>query len=538
MQKRRSPARIAVTKHTVLEENVMKTLVTFVTKFLALIVSPLSCFDRVLFKGYLPFRDARSLERFVDYVLKIKRKDFLKFAEQQSERVVAHAKNLAQADAAPYRFLKGKQRKDDLAHQIARERGLTEGLVCVLCCMECCPSFKLLYGDKRPRFVGDQRPQRVLYFYYLDADFGLIHLRLPTWFPFTLQVYVNGHEWLGRQLLQQRQGFVQQDNAFVQFDDVAAAQKQADRFARLAWRRILNRWARRVNPLLREPWLRQASYYWVIDQAEYSTDVLFRSRQSLAGLYPRLLDHAAVHFSAQDILTFLGRRLHGRFDGEVLTDCKKDRWPGARIKHRMKNNWLKMYDKFGQILRVETVINNPREFKVRRWRVREGQRRLVWCPMNKGVCNLYRYQEVALAANHRYLEALAVVDNPAPTYREVAELTEARTVQGRSSAGFNPARAQDIGLFRAVLDGNHLVRGFRNADIRRTLQGAPKHAEVKRRYSTAVSRLLKRLHVRGLIAKVPRTRRWQVTTKGRRLLGAAVQLYHHGIPKAAAQTGA
>src|SRR5262249_5903838 len=131
--------------------------------FLTLIVSTLSCFDRVLFKGYLPFRDARSLERFVDYVLKIKRKDFLKFAERQSERIVAHAKKLAVAADAPYRFLKGKQRKDDLANQIARERGLTEGLVCVLCCMESCPSFKLLYGDKRPRFVADHRPQRVLY---------------------------------------------------------------------------------------------------------------------------------------------------------------------------------------------------------------------------------------------------------------------------------------------------------------------------------------------------------------------------------------
>src|SRR5262249_61954897 len=124
----------------------MKTLITFVTKFLTLIVSTLSCFDRVLFKGYLPFRDARSLERFVDYVLKIKRKDFLKFAEKQSERVVEHAKQLARSQGAPYRFLKGKHRKDDLAHKIALERGLLEGLVCVLCCMETCPSFKLAHG--------------------------------------------------------------------------------------------------------------------------------------------------------------------------------------------------------------------------------------------------------------------------------------------------------------------------------------------------------------------------------------------------------
>ena len=513
----------------------MKTLITFVTKFFSLIVSTLSCFDRVLFKGYLPFRSAPQLEAFIDHVLKIKRTDFLKFAQKQSERLVTHAKRLASAEAAPYRFLKGKQRKDDLAHRIALDRGLLEGLVCVFCCIETCPSFKLVYGDKRPRFVSEPRPQRVLYFYYLDPDFGLIHLRLPTWFPFTLQVYVNGHEWLARQMLQQQLGFVQKDNAFTQLDDPQKAQKLADRFAHLPWRKLLNRFARRINPLLREPWLRQPGYYWVIDQAEYATDVLFPSRQALAGLYPRLLDHAAVHFSAKDILTFLGRKLHGNFLGEVLTDCKKERWPGARIKHRMKNNWLKMYDKFGLILRVETVINNPREFKVRRWGIRNGRRQLVWAPMNKNVGNLCRYQEVAAAANGRYLEALAVVDNPAPAYRDMEELTEAKEVRGRSHAGFNPARAEDVKLFGAVLEGNHLVRGFRNGDIREALYGKAKSGAERLRESRAVSRMLKRLHVRGLIKKVPRTRRWEVTKKGRRLLGAAVQLYHHGIPRAVAQ---
>ena len=191
---------------------------------------------------------------------------------------------------------------------------------------------------------------------------------------------------------------------------------------------------------MNERWFRSLSYYWVVDQAEYATDLIFTSREALAGLYPRLLDHAAVNFSAKDILTFLGDDFHPRFDGEVLTHCQKDRWPGARIKHRMKNNWLKMYDKFGLVLRIETVINNPREFRVRRLRTRAGRREMVWCPMNKGVINLYRYREVALAANERYLEALSVVDNPAPAYRQVEELTEPVVVSGRSHAGFNPAR--------------------------------------------------------------------------------------------------
>ena len=155
----------------------------------------------------------------------------------------------------------------------------------------------------------------------------------------------------------------------------------------------------------------------------------------------------------------------------MLTDCQKGRWPGARIKHRVKNNWLKMYDKFGWVLRIETVINDPREFRVRRLRTREGRPEMVWCPMNKGVINLYRYREVALASNRRYLDALAVVDDPAPAYRQVEELTEPVVVSGRSHAGFNPASPADVRLFQAVLAGENLLRGFRNADIRAALYG-------------------------------------------------------------------
>jgi hypothetical protein len=505
----------------------------FLVKFASSIIAVLSCSDRVIFKGHLPFGYEGHVNRFVDRSLGIPRKDFLPWLEEKSEQLVDHAKQLAQQHGAPYHYLQGAHRKEQLVRQILCDRRLAEGLVCVLCCQETCRTVKLRYGDGRPRLVFAPRPQRVLYFYFLDAQFGLIYLRLQTWFPFTFQAYVNGHDWLARQLQQQRLGFVQQDNAFTQLDDPARAQQLADRFPRLPWVKILNRWARQVNPLLQQPWLRGQGYYWVIDQAEYSTDFLFADRPALAGLYPRLLEHACVNFSAQDILAFLGRRLHANFDGEVLTDCKKDRQPGARIKHRVKNNWLKMYDKFGQILRLETVINQPREFKVRHRRVREGRLQMVWCPMNKGVSNFYRYHQLARAANDRYLAALAVVADPAPAYRQVERLSEPKTARGRSYAGFNPARRGDVRLFEAVLRGEHLLHGLRNGDIRRILHGESKAPTGRRRQSAAVGRLLKRLHVRGLLAKVSRTRRWRVTDTGQRLLGAVVRLYHDGLSAAA-----
>jgi hypothetical protein len=515
-----------------LEENAMKVFSRFVAKFASLIVAVLTCFDRVRFTGYLPITSARALEGFVDHGLKIRRCEFMAFAGKQSEFVVEHAKRLAEQAGAAYQFLQGPHRKETIVDNLLRQRPISQGLICVLCCMECCPSFKLKHGKDRPSLVNARRQQRVLYFYFLDPELGLIHIRLTTWFPFTAQVCVNGHSWLAQQMLKRRLGFTQQDNAFIALDNPKAAQKIADRFASQNWPKILHRLLRQVNPLLRQPWLRAFTYYWVVDQAELSTDLIFTSREALAGLYPRLLDHAVVSFSAKDILTFLGRRFHPRFDGEVLTDCRKDRWPGARIKHRMKNNWLKMYAKFGLVLRVETVINNPREFRVRRLRSRKGRREMVWCPMNKGVCNLYRYHEVSLAANQRYLDALSVVEDPAPAYRQMEELTEPVVLSGRSHAAFNPASRTHIRLFGALLDGHHLLRGFRNADIREALFGLTDDDTQRRRQSASVGRMLKRLHVRALIAKVPRCRRWHVTQKGHQVLGAAVRLYHHGIPGA------
>jgi hypothetical protein len=513
----------------------MKTLSRFVTKFTHLIVAVLSCFDRVIFKGHLALAAPRELEYFVDRVLKVRRSDFMKtLAPQYSDRLVQHAQDWAREAGRTYEYRTGQFRKDQWAQDLIRDQGISEGLVGILCTLETCPSFTLVPGPERPQFVSRSRQQRVLYYYFLDPQFGLIHVRLQTWLPFTIQVYVNGHEWLAQQMVQKKLGFVQQHNAFTQLDDPIQAQRLADRFAQLDWPKVLNRWARQVNPLLSELF---PGYpvHWVVDQAEYATDLLFQSRTALSGLYRALLDYAVRTFTPKDILGFLGRKWDRRFDGEVHTQYEDERWFGTRIKHRMKTNWLKMYDKFSTILRIETVINSAKEFWVYRTQYhRDGTSSAGYYPMTKSVSSLVDYQEQALACNRRYLDALAVVNDPAPAYPELRQLTEPKVVDGRSYAGFNPARRDDVRLFRAVLDGDHIARGFRNGDIRQPLFGRLKTMGQQRRASAAVGRLLKRLHVRHLVAKIPRTRRWRVTERGRHLLGVAIQLYRCTWPELAA----
>ena len=512
----------------------MKIVCSFLVKFASKILSVISCFDRIIFKGHLPISYASAFEKFVDYVLNIRRDEFLKkIGPEWSERLVKHAEAFAQKFNRLFKKHQGAIDKDAWAKEQLRLHPVAHGLVGILCVMESCPTFKLAYGEGRPCFVSKHVPQRVLYYYFWDKELGLMHVRLQTWAPFTCQIYVNGHDYVMQMLKRRGMRFEKIDNAFVQLDDPKEAQRIANRFAKLPWPKILEKYARLVNPLLQKE-LKQLSHYWVIDQAEFATDVLFSSKDTLAGLFGRLLEYAVLTFSPKKIFQYLGRRWHERFDGEVQTSYRTEREPGSCIKHFMKRNWLKMYDKLGLLLRVETVINQPGEFKVyRECQHRDGSKTTGWYPMCKGVGNLHHYQSHALACNYRYLEALAPVDDPTPAYDDLKTLTEPKHEQGRSYAGFNPARQEEVRLFAAVLAGDHIGKGFRNKDIRGALYDGVKDKKRRLRQSAGIGRLLKRLHVRGLLKKVSNTRLWRVTERGRRIIGDTLRTYRRYSAQAA-----
>ena len=306
----------------------MSTVWQFVAKFASIIVCTLHCFDRVLFKAHLPMAAPRELERFVDYVLRIRRSHFIKtVAPQWSELLVQHAQKAAAKAGRTYLYRTGSFKKDQWAERLLREQRIEGGLVGVLCTLETCNSFALVPDTKRPRFVSKPRQQRVLYWYFLNRELGLIHVRLQTWAPFTLQVYVNGHDWLAQQLARLKIGFVLKHNAFTQLDEPAKVQRQADRFATLDWAKILGRYAQRVNPLLRPR--RELVCYrlrWVVDQAEFATDLVFKSPAALAGLYRKLLEFASLTFTPKDILGFLGRKWNRRFS---TAKCRRKSRPTA-----------------------------------------------------------------------------------------------------------------------------------------------------------------------------------------------------------------
>jgi len=495
----------------------------FIDKHTPKISGTIACFDRILFKGYLPISWAVNMERFImDQGLLIK--DFKRFVTKHSERIKQHAKIMAEKCQRPYIHINGQVRKEEKARQIAKQDGITEGLICVLSAVEACQSFKLAYGKDRPHLVNARRKCLCLYFYFIDREFGFMHVRIPTWFPFTIQIYLNGHDWLAHKMDQHDIAYLKLDNAFLQIEDPQRAQRFSNRFTKKNWPIILHAFAKRFNPLLKDL-LQSMDYYWIVEQAEFATDVMFTDRTTLKPLYQELLKHATLCFSAEDVLSFLGRKLHGRFEGEVLNEYKK-RWPGSRVKHRMKDNGIKMYDKHGSVLRIETVINRPYEFKVRRRGRRKGQEVTGWFPMAKGIANLYRYAEVSFASNERYLDALSTVNDPAKAQQQIQKLSGRVHRNGRSYRGFNPISKLDLQLFLSVLRGEHCIMGFRNHDIRVQLFPNTNDPEKYRRQSSRVSRLLKLLHVHKLIAKIPRSRRWRVTSIGHAIMSLFIRIHH------------
>jgi hypothetical protein len=387
----------------------------------------------------------------------------------------------------------------------------------------------MVHAEGRPRLKKDRRMGLCLYFYFQSGKLGRVGIRLQTWFPFSIQVCVNGHDVLERSMIREGLSFEKEDNCFVRIDNPEQTQRLANRFPNLPWPKTLSRMARHVNPLLSSI-LKGMQYYWVVDQAEMSTDILFSHSQTLASLYPRLLRHATLSFAAEDIMTFLGKKPSARFAGDVKSFAMK-RLPGARIKHIVKGNWIKMYNKSPRVLRIETVINHPQEFKVRRKGTVKGRETIGWFPMPKGIGYLWRWKDVMIGANRRYLDALAHIENPEKAYRLMEKTCEPIVRNKRHYRGLNPLNPRDLLLFLAVMRGEHSIHGLRNRDIARHL-GLPcvRSTKERSRQSAHVTRKLKLLHAHGFIAKIPRSRRWHITTKGASFMAAAIHYRESVLP--------
>jgi hypothetical protein len=489
------------------------------------VIGVLEGLDRVMFKGSLrSICHEAGMDRFLgaNHILY---KDFARFAQGLSDQLKRQAEAMAQERGRPYLYLNSSAlRKDHLVRQMLEEDGIQEGLICVLACVEPCRSFAVV-GKGRLSLKLMERKCLHYYYYFMDRELGLMHVRIQSWMPFTIQVCINGREYLRRRLDAAGIDYLKQENCFTRIDDLAAAQRMLSELEQRKWVKLLDAFARKANPLLkRKGWLDLRGYYWSAQESEYASDVMFRNGSSLKSIYPKLVEHAMRQFSCQDVLRFLGRRINSRFSGEACSDIQL-RPEGIRIKHRVEENSIKMYDKRECVLRVETTINNPRRFKLRgKVRIR-GRLQMGWRKMRKGVADLRPRLKLCRAANHRYLDALAAVSVQREAGLLLDGVSYSRVRQGRAYRGLRPISAEECRIFQVLLDGSFLLAGFSNQQVRQRLyHGSVADGEEHKRRSGRLGRYLRLLRAHGLIHKLPHTHRYRISQRGQEVMSAALHL--------------
>ena len=454
-------------------------------------------------------------------------KEFKLFARETTETLCRSIQAPAE-QAGLFEYLNSSQTsKEETALKRARRQGRREGLIAVLACVEPCQTMQVRGNPQTKLLELRSEPAKCkhYYHYYLDPVYGLRYTRLQTWFPFTMHVGLNGREWLAQQMTQAGMAFTQKDNCFTWIEDFAAAQTLAQRQLTTAWPKLLDRWAKESCPLLFDQLLKGVlPYYWSLEDGEYATDFAFRSADDLQRWYPKLVQYAQTVLHGTDVLRFMGYRL--RHDGRPRQDLVdevrttvKEFVEGTRVKHYAAGNSLKMYDKFGQVLRVESLLRDLRHFKV--YRGLEGQEDgpKEYRRLRQGVADVHRRAAINQKINERYAEALANVAETTPLAELTKDLGRRRKWQGRSLRPLNPLAPEDVALLEAIGRGEDALNGFRNRDVRQRLYGDAPAVERKRQ-SAKVTRLLRLLRGHGLIAKVPKTHRYQMTDQGRRCVTA------------------
>jgi hypothetical protein len=506
----------------------------FIAKYADQITGVLSGFDRLVLRGTL--RAICYEQGMMNYLSQqsVLLKNFARHVQEVSGRLKKASLAAAEKMGRTVKYLASSQTdKEKMARSIAAEQKITQGLVCVLTSVEVCPSFEVYRnrGTKRLELVSRLRKCLFFYHYSFHPVFGFMSARLQTWFPFPIQICLNGREWLARKMDAEGLRYRRQDNCFPWIEDFARAQKLMQAQLRVNWPKGLGAIAQQLNPIHEEIFRGYPlDYYWTTHQSEWASDIVFREAAALRRLYPLLVQHAMTSFGSPQVLRFLGRsmRQDGEvprgFHGQVATDLR-ERQEGVRIKHQVNGNSLKLYDKaytpVGSVLRPEMTMNNPGDFRVYRSKEGDSQGPKSWRVLRRGIADLHRRAQISQQANDRYLQALASVDDSTRLEELTRPFQRATTWKRQRVRALRPFQEPDVTLLEAVGRGDFILNGFRNKDLQALFFAQPPGSRAeKRRRSAWVSRQLRLLRAHGIIKKVTHENRYYVTKSGRQLITA------------------
>jgi len=477
----------------------------FIKKYISDIKFSLSCYDRIVITGNLPeISYAQGMTSYLNGK-GVKIFDYAKFAEGHRDTIRKHIDFLVSENGVEVQYLKKSGiRKEDLVSDILKKRGYHTGIVCILSTLEGCNTYKPWHDKSTGKtFLKSDVSKCIHYYiYFIDELLGYGYIRIPTWCPFRLQIYFNGHNLLAGKLKEHGIDYTMIDNAFDSISDPAKAQELSDNISVEEIHRKLDELAWKYCSVYKALGLR---YHWSVMQAEYSTDIVFRKQEYLQPVYKEIIATAIHTVKPENIATFLGQKLDPRYQGEIGNHYHV-RIEGTRLKHTMGAVSIKMYDKFSKMLRIETTCNDISFFKHYRQVVhRDGTTSNKMAALKKNIYSLGFLADNLKAANNRYLDFIAAFDNKQVARKRLEKVTESKTENNRNYKGFNFFCKDDLTLLLAILHGEFNISGFRNKNIKKLLGFS----------SAKISRLIKRLRAHGLIKKAADTYKYYLTKLGK-----------------------
>ena len=482
----------------------------------------LSCLDRVIITGTIPqICYSQGMTSYL-YSQNIKIYDYAKFVEPFKEEIRSNAEQIAKDNNLEIEFVrKSHIRKEDLVKKVLDKRGYHTGLVHILSAMESCNSYKPWHDKKTGKTFLRATQAKCLhyYFYFIDLYLGYGYVRVPTWCPFKLQIYINGHSILANELDRNNIKYTMLDNAFDYVEDLPNGQSGFEKAQEICDDIDINKIHKQLDVLSKRycPVISHFGqvYHWSIMQAEYATDIVFKKQKDLQAIYSELVATAIHTVKPDNIATFLGHKVDPRYQGEMGNNYNI-RIQGSRIKHSMGKSSLKMYDKFSKILRIETTTNDVSFFKhYREVEHRDGTKTMKHAPLKKNIYSLTLLSFLFKASNKRYLEFISAFDNKEVGRKRLDKITKSKKQNNRNYKGFNLFSKEDLILLLTVLRGEYNIFGFRNKDIR---------IKIPEFNTGKVSRLLKRLKVFGLIKKAGKTYKYYLTKLGKELVITAEKI--------------
>jgi hypothetical protein len=500
-------------------------------RYAAEIAGELSCFDRVVLFG--TFKAIGWPEAMAQY-LHSEGIGLLEYGKTHANalrlEVAEHIRSKAKKEGLEIIQVNYGERKEAVVERLLEKRGRRPGVVCILGAMERCRCYKV-GKDREKGFLrleaGPGKCQHY-YVYFMDREFGLCHLRIPTWAPFRLQACCNGHDWLEGQLRAQGIRFTKEDNCFTNLGDYAAAQALAMKFdpARLhtmlgkmaaGWVAVYGRFG--------------SSLHWSIAQAEWATDIIFKKEAVLHGLYREIVRTAAIEVQCADIYRFFGKRPTARGAAERSSRFQT-LVQGTRLKHTLGPTSLKMYDKAGRVLRIECTTHDITSFThYRKVEPRRsggckasagssgpggGSGRSQYAPMRRTIYSLPALAEAMEAATRRYLLFISQwPDRTKERHDLCAVSASARDDKQRSYRGLNFFHREDLLFLQALVRGEHQISGLRNRTLQAHLPGWKPQK---------IGRTLRRFRELKLLKPVKGTRKYYLTHRGLSVLVAGRQL--------------